>query len=87
MPDVNFGNNGIQTIGFNGDTYARSVVVQNDGKIVVGGTYTDIEQSYFAVARYNSDGSPDSSFNGSGQVITDFGYKLPPRRKVKIQLK
>jgi len=81
LPDVNFGNNGIQTLGFNGDSYARSVVVQNDGKIVVGGAYSDIGQTYFAVARYNSNGSPDSSFNGNGQVITDFGYKLPPPQK------
>ena len=49
--------------------YGRSVVIQNDGKIVVAGT-----SSYdFALIRYNSNGSLDSTFDLDGKVITDLG--------------
>ena len=61
--------------GFNEDSYASSVAIQGDGKIVVAGTDFTDGDSYFAVARYNTNGSPDNTFNGSGQLITDFGFK------------
>ena len=32
-------------------------------------------ETYFAVARYNIDGSPDNTFNGNGQQVTDFDSK------------
>lgn len=51
--------------------YARAVavVVQSDGKIVVVGDWTasDFSSSSMAVARYNADGSPDTSFDTDGQ--------------------
>lgn len=66
--DATFGNGGVVTAptiqGNNVD-----VAVRADGKIVASGTTSHD----FAVARYNSDGSPDSSFGGSGIVTTDFG--------------
>jgi uncharacterized delta-60 repeat protein len=77
MPDSTFGNNGMQT-GFNGDSYASSVAIQGDGKIVVAGTDWTNGDSYFALARYNTDGSSDNTFKGRGQVVTDFGFKIPP---------
>ena len=50
--------------------HARSVALQGDGKIVVAG---DNGGGYnFAVARYNPDGSLDTTFNGTGQLTTDF---------------
>ena len=55
---------------FNGSTNAasaESVAVQNDGKIVVAGR---AGRPDFAVARYNSDGSLDTTFGGGGKVIT-----------------
>jgi uncharacterized delta-60 repeat protein len=78
LPDSTFGNNGIQTTVFDGDSYASSVAIQSDGKIVLSGTEETNGDAYFVVARYNSDGSPDISFKGRGQVITDFGLKVPP---------
>ena len=52
---------------------ATSVAIQADGKIVVGG-YSGTEGSYnWAIARYNTDGSLDGSFNGSGEEINHFG--------------
>lgn len=49
--------------------YARSIALQPDGKAVIAGDY----YGNFQVARYNRDGSLDSSFNGSGVRTTDLG--------------
>ena len=54
-----------------------SVAIQSDGKIVIAGS-SDIPG--FLVARYNINGSPDNTFNGNGQSIIDFTYKIPPDR-------
>ena len=47
----------------------NSVVIQSDGKLVVGG-YSD---DYFAVVRYNSNGSLDTDFDSDGKVTTAIG--------------
>ena len=79
-PDSSFGNNGVKSILFKDPAYARSVALQTDGKIVVAGYTIDINSYvYFAVARYNTNGSVDNSFNGNGQTITDFEFKIPPQ--------
>jgi len=54
-----------------GDDWGHAVALQADGKIVVAG-YTDVATLDFAVARYNPDGSLDTSFDGDGMVLTDF---------------
>jgi len=56
-----------------GDDYANSMALQTDGKIVVAG-YIVTGGSYdFAVARYNTDGSLDTSFDTDGIVTTAIG--------------
>ncbi len=50
-----------------------SVAIQSDGKIVAGGRATVGGIAVFALARYNPDGSLDSTFDGDGKVTTDFG--------------
>jgi uncharacterized delta-60 repeat protein len=51
---------------------AFSVAVQPDGRIVAAG-YAWINGGFdFAVARYNSNGTPDASFGVGGTVTTDF---------------
>jgi uncharacterized delta-60 repeat protein len=54
------------------DDGAFSVAVQPDGKIVVAGVSRPAGSGPFdfAVARYNPDGSPDSSFDGDGKTTT-----------------
>jgi uncharacterized delta-60 repeat protein len=47
-----------------------SVAIQTDGKIVVAGSNGD---NSFAILRYNPNGSLDTTFNGSGLVITPDG--------------
>src|SRR4051812_7886996 len=53
---------------------AHAVAIQSDGKIVAAGSTTGPSRVYFALARYYSDGSPDTTFGGGdGLVTTDFG--------------
>jgi len=69
--DTTFDGDGIVVtiFGAGTDDQARAVAIQPDGKIVVAGS----SDADFAVARYNSDGSLDNTFNGDGRVTTDFG--------------
>ncbi len=54
--------------------FCTSVAFQSDGKIVAAGTAQfDGTKSDFALVRYNANGSLDTSFNGTGFVLTDFG--------------
>jgi len=78
--DTSFGAGGIVTTDFNGvGDAALALVLQPDGKLVSAGyAYTGIfSQLQFALARYNPDGSLDTSFGSGGKVTTDFsGYGL-----------
>ncbi|MBI4646547.1 MAG: hypothetical protein HY738_08130 [Bacteroidia bacterium] len=85
-PDSSFGINGIVVTEFDGDEYynsssANSVVIQIDGKIVAAGT--GIRD--FALVRYNTDGSLDSTFGCNGKVITDFDSNIDQGNSVVIQ--
>jgi uncharacterized delta-60 repeat protein len=52
---------------------ASAVAVQADGKIVVAGLSDASGHPYdFALARYNPDGTLDTTFNSTGKVLTDF---------------
>ncbi|MBL0012568.1 MAG: T9SS type A sorting domain-containing protein [Flavobacterium sp.] len=73
--DTTLDGDGIQTtsIGTAGDVI-NDVKVQTDGKIVVVG-YTEIDTwKNFAIARYNSDGSFDTSFDGDGKQTLYFNF-------------
>jgi len=58
-----------------GNADAQAVVIQSDGKIVTAGAFADgtSEGSDFALARYNTDGTLDRTFNSTGKVVTDIG--------------
>jgi uncharacterized delta-60 repeat protein len=71
--DTSFGGDGKVTTSF-GSTldYGQGVGIQADGKIVVAGTAgANGSNPKFAVARYNTDGTLDTSFSGDGKVKTD----------------
>ncbi len=55
--------------------HAAAVSIQNDGKIVVAGTsQKGMDDTYdFALARYNAEGTPDTSFGSAGKVRTSIG--------------
>jgi uncharacterized delta-60 repeat protein len=75
--DTSFGADGRVTTRFFGyGASSSAVLLQPDGKIVTGGiAYFDGYTGGFALARYNSDGSPDSSFGVEGRVSTGFGNR------------
>ncbi len=67
--DPTFGTGGKVTTDFSGgQDVARAVVLQTDGKIVVAGR----SSGDFALARYNTNGSLDTTFGSAGKVTTDF---------------
>lgn len=51
---------------------ANGIAIQSDGKIVAAGIALNVTNNDFALARYNADGSLDSSFGGDGRVLTEF---------------
>ena len=72
--DASFSGDGLQTTDLGGDDEARGLALQDDGKIVAvgrAGTFPDID---FALARYNPNGSLDTSFSGDGKQTTDFFF-------------
>ncbi|MBL0343344.1 MAG: T9SS type A sorting domain-containing protein [Bacteroidetes bacterium] len=76
--DPTFGIGGIVTTSFlngfwNGTEVASSVAIQSDGKIVVAGNTYYYNANVIGLARYNSNGSLDSSFGVGGLVITANG--------------
>src|SRR5437762_4886436 len=74
--DPTFGTGGMVTTDIDHSTdIANAVAVQADGKlVVVGQTYknNDYSDEDFVVARYNTDGTLDTTFGRSGRVRTDF---------------
>jgi len=68
--DASFSGDGKQTTDFGGFDEATGVALQGDGKIFVVG---QTALSDFALARYNPNGSLDTSFSGDGKQRTDFG--------------
>lgn len=75
--DSSFGTNGKQTIDFGttGEEACAAMAVGADGKIILAGYITQGVTGYdFAIARLNSDGTLDSSFDGDGKQTVDFGF-------------
>ena len=66
--DSSFGNGGKVTTPPGGQDQGSIVglAIQPDGKIVAAGTATPVSGNDFTVARYNSNGSLDSSFGNNG---------------------
>ncbi|OFY27121.1 MAG: hypothetical protein A2X01_11645 [Bacteroidetes bacterium GWF2_35_48] len=68
--DNTFSSDGFVTTGTSTNYIGFSMALQLDGKIVVAGQADDGMYSDFAVARFNTDGSPDSTFSSDGIVST-----------------
>jgi uncharacterized delta-60 repeat protein len=70
-PDNTFAGDGSQTTDFGSNDFAVSIAIQGDDKIVVAGRSFQ-SSADFALARYNSDGSPDNTFSEDGRLTADF---------------
>ena len=90
--DGTFGTGGMTvTILASVNSEARGVAIQSDGKIVLAGTEFKSNatptRNDFAVARYNTNGTLDSTFGvgGAGTVVTDFNGRGDAAFDVVIQ--
>jgi uncharacterized delta-60 repeat protein len=71
--DTTFGNGGCSVIATGTQARAQTLVVQPDGRILVGG-YDYINGGWdWVIVRFNADGTPDDSFGVNGRVVTNFG--------------
>jgi uncharacterized delta-60 repeat protein len=73
--DASFGSSGTVTlkVGGGSSTGANGVAVQSDGKIVLAGEADFKPGAEFALARYTSSGSLDTTFGNKGIVNTQLG--------------
>ncbi|MEV0175179.1 calcium-binding protein [Streptomyces sp. NPDC050803] len=76
-PDTSFGGDGVVTADATPDTQeaggdARSLALQSDGKIVVGGEVGSTSFD-FVLMRFHPDGTVDSGFGTAGIARTDLG--------------
>ncbi|MES9950937.1 MAG: Ig-like domain-containing protein, partial [Candidatus Thiodiazotropha sp.] len=69
--DTGFGSGGVATLDMGGTEVATEIARQSDGKYVVSGYSIISGSDYITVARFNADGTPDTSFAGTGYVVTD----------------
>lgn len=79
------GGDGIVVTDFAGRyDFAQAMALQSDGKIVAAG-YSYISNADFLIARYNADGTLDTSFNGTGYVFLDTGSTNDRAAAVAVQ--
>lgn len=69
--DETFGSGGIVLTRIGNQSFANAVVLQPDGKIVIGGRGDSPSSARFALARYLPDGALDGGFGTGGLVLTD----------------
>ncbi len=84
--DSSFGTGGkITTAIGTGDDIATAIAVQPDGKLVLSGSCFGAVSMDFCAARYNTNGTLDTTFNGSGKVITAFSADTDEARGLVVQ--
>ena len=72
-PDGDFGDDGVvRTIFSTQDDFGLGLALYADDRIVVVGESSNQLNSDFAVARYETDGTPDSNFGDGGKLTVDF---------------
>ena len=87
--DSSFGNGGQVTTFFGSqDDYALSIAIQSDGKILLAGygsSFDTTSHGAFAIARFNTNGSLDSTFDTDGKLTTLIGALNDRANYVAIQ--
>ena len=91
-PDTSFGTNGITIYDNPSDfDFINDLVIQSDGKIILGGFHGNTNNSNFVLYRFENNGTIDESFGNNGYVIdtvssTQFGRSLVIQPDGKIIL-
>jgi uncharacterized delta-60 repeat protein len=87
--DSSFSGDGrVRTDFLDGDERVEGVVIQADGKIVAAGWAKNSTGSSprFALARYDADGTLDTSFGVGGRVLTGFGPDFDKARAASVAI-
>ncbi len=71
-PDTLFAARGVMRLRYSSSDQGADMIVSPDGKFYVAGSLTRGNDPYAFVARFNEDGSVDTSFNKKGQVVMDY---------------
>jgi uncharacterized delta-60 repeat protein len=69
--DASFGGDGVVSATFAGNERAHAVIAAPGGKVLAGGTGGGGIVGPLALARFNADGTPDTTFSGDGQLTLD----------------
>lgn len=71
--DKSFSGDGVVRTDISGDEdFATALAVQPDGKLIAAGYSFGDVQAVFSLARYNTNGTLDKSFDGDGKLTTSF---------------
>lgn len=85
-PDNSFDADGKLTLAIgSSNEILKCMAIQNDGKIIVAGGSDNGTAYDFALARFNTDGSPDNSFDGDGKLTTDISSPAETIRSIAIE--
>jgi uncharacterized delta-60 repeat protein len=71
-------------VGISSD-FGRAMVVQPDGKALVAGECTVDVNNQFCVVRYNTDGTLDMAWNGTGKVFSALGGDSASATAIALQ--
>ncbi|MBS1747080.1 MAG: hypothetical protein JST21_12990, partial [Bacteroidetes bacterium] len=83
--DESFGNNGnIVMDGTGGEDVPGKIIIQQDGKIVIGG-FSGGDTYYMSALRFNADGSLDNSFGTNGKTFISFNKKISKAYDMAMQ--
>ena len=85
--DATFGDGGkvVVAVG-NGYDEVHALALQADGKLLVAGSVDETPKGKsFAMARFNADGSLDTTFGTAGHVITSFGSQSDEAFAIAVQ--
>jgi uncharacterized delta-60 repeat protein len=80
-----FGATGKRSTRIGSSAQAHAMAIQTDSKIVVAGFGSNGLNNDFALARYNTNGSLDTSFDLDGKVTTDFAAGMDAAFAIKLQ--
>ncbi|MCA1624576.1 MAG: FG-GAP-like repeat-containing protein [Acidobacteria bacterium] len=84
--DASFGTGGGVTTSVAHQTNASSLAIQTDGRIVVAGAACGASGGCdFTVVRYTVTGALDTSFDGDGKAVIDFGNNTDWAHDVAVQ--
>ena len=68
-----------------GDAYANAMTLQADGKVLLAGRCVNGANNDFCAVRYLANGSLDTTWNGTGTVITPIGSGGDAARSITLQ--